>query len=233
MFKKIVMFLACALIGIAALTPAQAAGQVQTDKKEVETIANKVFTATTLDAIVELEPYCAPGYVEYLNGQQIANKAMFSIGRKLVEAIKFNDAEKLSKTMVSLFTNDFTWKAMLVLMGAADPSMQANDEELQAERLTLISMLQSMSSQQKEMMLQKMKEFFKDMENQRTIFLKNVKLTGTKIEGNTAVVTAEAKVMEEDPEVAAILGDKIGYELTLKKIGKQWKVLTNKTNFKQ
>ena len=165
MFKKIVMFLACALIGIAALTPAQAAGQVQTDKKEVETIANKVFTATTLDAIVELEPYCAPGYVEYLNGQQIANKAMFSIGRKLVEAIKFNDAEKLSKTMVSLFTNDFTWKAMLVLMGAADPSMQANDEELQAERLTLISMLQSMSSQQKEMMLQKMKEFFKDKYN--------------------------------------------------------------------
>lgn len=114
-----------------------------------------------------------------------------------------------------------------------DNPQKANDEELQAERLTLISMLQSMSSQQKEMMLQKMKEFFKDMENQRTIFLKNVKLTGTKIEGNTAVVTAEAKVMEEDPEVAAILGDKIGYELTLKKIGKQWKVLTNKTNFKQ
>ena len=35
MFKKIVMFLACALIGIAALTPAQAAGQ-DTQKKEVE-----------------------------------------------------------------------------------------------------------------------------------------------------------------------------------------------------
>lgn len=233
MFKKIVMFLACALIGIAALTPAQAAGQ-DTQKKEVEAVANKFFTATTLDALMELEPYCAPGYVEYLNGQQIGNKDMFPIIKKLVKAVKLNNAEELSKTMVSFFTNDLTWKSMLALMGAADPSMQASDEELQALRQMLITMFQSMSSQQKEMMLQKMKETLKNMENQRTIFFKNTKITGTKIEGNTAVVTAEAKVTgETDPEVAAILGNKVGYELTLKKIGKQWKVLTNKTNFKQ
>ena len=105
MFKKIVMFLACALIGIAALTPAQAAGQ-DTQKKEVEAVANKFFTATTLDALMELEPYCAPGYVEYLNGQQIGNKDMFPIIKKLVKAVKLNNAEELSKTMVSFFTND-------------------------------------------------------------------------------------------------------------------------------
>ena len=233
MFKKIVMFLACALIGIAALTPAQAAGQ-DTQKKEVEAVANKFFTATTLDALMELEPYCAPGYVEYLNGQQIGNKDMFPIIKKIVKAVKLNNAEELSKTMVSFFTNDLTWKSMLALMGAADPSMQASDEELQALRQMLITMFQSMSSQQKEMMLQKIKESLKEMENQRTIFLKNAKITGTKIEGDTAVVTAEANVPgETDPEVAAILGNKVGYEITLKMIDGKWKYQTFKTNFKQ
>ena len=233
MFKKIVMFLACALIGIAALTPAQAAGQ-DTQKKEVEAVANKFFTATTLDALMELEPYCAPGYVEYLNGQQIGNKDMFPIIKKIVKAVKLNNAEELSKTMVSFFTNDLTWKSMLALMGAAAAPGQVSEEDLQTLRKMLITTFQSMSSQQKEMMLQKTKESLKEMENQRTIFLKNAKITGTKIEGDTAVITAEANVPgETDPEVAAILGNKVGYEITMKMIDGKWKYQTFKTNFKQ
>ena len=242
MSRKIIMLLAAALIGTLAFTTAcnkdkeTAAEEAvqQAEQNTPEFLAKKYFTATTFESMLALEPDCTPDYAEYLNGQKIGNKDMFPIMKKLVKAVKLNDAEELSKTMVSFFTNDLTWKSMLALMGAADPSMQASDEELQALRQMLITMFQSMSSQQKEMMLQKMKETLKNMENQRTIFFKNTKITGTKIEGNTAVVTAEAKVTgETDPEVAAILGNKVGYELTLKKIGKQWKVLTNKTNFKQ
>lgn len=242
MSRKIIMLLAAALIGTLAFatacnkdkeTAAEEA-EMQAEQNTPEILAKKYFTATTLESMLALEQDCAPDYTEYLNGQKIGNKDMFPIIRKLVKAVKLNDAEELSKTMVSFFTNDLTWKSMLALMGAANPSMQTSDEELQALRQMLITMFQSMSPQQKEMMLQKIKESLKDMENQKTIFLKNAKITGTKIEGDTAVVTAEADVTgETDPEVAAILGNKVGYELTLKMIDGKWKYQTLKINFNQ
>ena len=242
MSRKIIMLLAAALIGTLAFTTAcnkdkeTAAEEAvqQAEQNTPEFLAKKYFTATTFESMLALEQDCTPDYAEYLNGQKIGNKDMFPIMKKLVKAVKLNDAEELSKTMVSFFTNDLTWKSMLALMGAADPSMQASDEELQALRQMLITMFQSMSSQQKEMMLQKIKESLKEMENQRTIFLKNAKITGTKIEGDTAVIAAEANVPgETDPEVAAILGNKVGYEITMKMIDGKWKYQTFKTNFKQ
>ena len=242
MSRKIIMLLAAALIGTLAFTTAcnkdkeTAAEEAvqQAEQNTPEFLAKKYFTATTFESMLALEQDCTPDYAEYLNGQKIGNKDMFPIMKKLVKAVKLNDAEELSKTMVSFFTNDLTWKSMLALMGAAAAPGQVSEEDLQTLRKMLITTFQSMSSQQKEMMLQKTKESLKEMENQRTIFLKNAKITGTKIEGDTAVITAEANVPgETDPEVAAILGNKVGYEITMKMIDGKWKYQTFKTNFKQ
>ena len=245
MSRKIILLLAAALIGAVAVTTAcnknkekrtkadEEAEMLVEEQNTPEILAKKYFTATTFESILALEPDCAPDYAEYLNGQKIGGLEMFPLLKKFSTLVKIEDPDAFTTEFINIFNDDQLWKLMLTTMGAAAPG-QVSEEDLQAMRNMMLSAFRRMNTDQKRTMMAKMKKGINDNIENRTKFFKDVKITGTKIEGDTAVVTAEAEVTgETDPEVAAILGDKVGYELTLKMIDGKWKYQTFKTNFNQ
>ena len=245
MSRKIILLLAAALIGTLAFTTAcnknkgkktKAAEEAEIlveEQNTPEILAKKYFTATTLESILAWEPDCAPDYAEYLNGQKIGGLEIFPLLKKFSTLVKIEDPDAFTTELINIFNDDQLWKFMLTAMGAAAPG-QVSEEDLQALRNMMLSAFRQMNTDQKRMMMAKMKESINDMMENRTKFFKEVKITGTKIEGDTAVIAAEANVPgETDPEVAAILGNKVGYEITMKMIDGKWKYQTFKTNFNQ
>ena len=242
MSRKIIMLLAAALIGTLAFTTAcnkeeetKAAEEAvqQAEQNTPEILAKKYFAAITFENLLALEQDCTPDYAEYLNGQKIGGLEMFPLLKKFSALVKIEDPDAFTTEFINIFNDDQLWKLMLTAMGAAAPG-QVSKEDLQALRNMMLIAFRNMQTNQKRMMMTEMKKGINDMMENRTKFFKDVKITGTKIEGDTAVVTAEADVPgKTDPEVAAILGDKVGYELTLKMIDGKWKYQTFKTNFKQ
>ena len=241
MSRKIIILLAAALIGTLAFTTAcnkdketaaeEAVQQAEQDTPEI--LAKKYFAAITFENLLALEPDCAPDYAEYLNGQKIGGLEMFPLLKKFSTLVKIEDPDAFTTELINIFNDDQLWKLMLTAMGAAAPG-QVSEEEIQALRNMMLIAFRNMQTSQKKMMMVEMKKGINDMMENRTKFFKDVKITGTKIEGDTAVVTAEANVPgKTDPEVAAILGDKVGYKITLKKIDGQWKYLRSDTNFNQ
>lgn len=242
MSRKIIMLLAAALIGTLAFTTAcnkeektKAAEEAvqQAEQNTPEILAKKYFAAITFENLLALEQDCTPDYAEYLNGQKIGGLEIFPLLKKFSALVKVEDPDAFTTEFINIFNDDQLWKLMLTAMGAAAPG-QVSEEDLQALRNMMLITFRQMNTDQKRMMMTEMKKGINDMMEKRTKFFKNVKITGTKIEGDTAVVTAEANVTDEtDPEVAALLRNKVGYELTLKMIDGKWKYQTFKTNFKQ